>query len=256
MPYVSLLVECNGTQTERRLDSDLTIAALRTRLGPITGVLEADQKLDLLESTTRTLLASIGGPDCDELTVTLGSYPAIAQLVASGITLRVTDTSAAQTSRLLADDGSVQKYEMSVETYEQRRDTARAWMRQNKLGKYNEDSIRNAQAAHERFQTLGASTKPGDRCIILSEPADQSEDDGRRGTVRYSGEAGFGGGGYWIGVELDEPLGKHNGTVDGTQYFSCRNKHGVFVRPDRVKVGDYPEEDIFASDDDDELEEL
>ena len=32
--------------------------------------------------------------------------------------------------------------------------------------------------------------------------------------------------GLWAGVELDEPVGKHSGSVSGVQYFKCRPKHG------------------------------
>jgi tubulin-folding cofactor B len=60
--------------------------------------------------------------------------------------------------------------------------------------------------------------------------------------------------GVWIGVEYDEPLGKHNGTVQDVEYFKCRPKHGAFVRPTKIEVGDFPEEDLF--DTDDELEEM
>lgn len=60
--------------------------------------------------------------------------------------------------------------------------------------------------------------------------------------------------GIWIGVEYDEPLGKNNGTVQGVEYFKCRPNHGAFVRPTKVTVGDFPEEDLFNTDD--ELEEM
>ena len=50
--------------------------------------------------------------------------------------------------------------------------------------------------------------------------------------------------GYWVGIELDEPVGKNNGSVQGVDYFQCRDKFGIFLRPDVVKVGDYPEEDF------------
>ena len=33
-----------------------------------------------------------------------------------------------------------------------------------------------------------------------------------------------------VGVELDGPGGKNDGSVKGTQYFSCKDKHGVILR--------------------------
>ena len=51
---------------------------------------------------------------------------------------------------------------------------------------------------------------------------------------------------------MDEPFGKNNGSVNGKKYFSCSQNYGIFVQPDQVEVGDYPEEDIF-SDEDEEL---
>ncbi|XP_017958971.1 kinesin-like protein KIF13A isoform X4 [Drosophila navojoa] len=40
--------------------------------------------------------------------------------------------------------------------------------------------------------------------------------------------------GAWIGVELDTPTGKNDGTVQGIQYFQCKPKHGIFVRADKL----------------------
>jgi hypothetical protein len=39
-----------------------------------------------------------------------------------------------------------------------------------------------------------------------------------------------------VGVELDEPIGKSNGTVKGHTYFECRAKHGVLVKPGKVTL--------------------
>jgi dynactin complex subunit len=36
------------------------------------------------------------------------------------------------------------------------------------------------------------------------------------------------------GVEMDEPVGKNNGTIKGHQYFQCPEDHGVLVVPAKV----------------------
>lgn len=45
--------------------------------------------------------------------------------------------------------------------------------------------------------------KIGDRCLV--EPGD------RRGIVKFVGHADTLAPGFWIGIEYDEPLGKHDG---------------------------------------------
>ncbi|XP_068787815.1 kinesin-like protein KIF13A isoform X3 [Struthio camelus] len=55
----------------------------------------------------------------------------------------------------------------------------------------------------------------------------------KMGTVRYIGTVDFSAG-IWIGVELNVQLGKHDGTVKGREYFRCKPRHGVFVRPGRL----------------------
>ncbi|CAG8532048.1 11587_t:CDS:10 [Diversispora eburnea] len=57
---------------------------------------------------------------------------------------------------------------------------------------------------------------------------------GKAGTIRFVGITSFAPG-KWVGVELDDPLGKNNGYVDGKHYFDCKQKHGVFARASQVK---------------------
>nr|XP_046229125.1 kinesin-like protein KIF13B isoform X3 [Scatophagus argus] len=58
----------------------------------------------------------------------------------------------------------------------------------------------------------------------------------KSGTVRYVGPTDFAKG-TWVGVELEVPAGKNDGSVGGKHYFHCNPGYGVLVRPDRVSRG-------------------
>ncbi|WVZ24280.1 hypothetical protein V8G54_002824 [Vigna mungo] len=68
----------------------------------------------------------------------------------------------------------------------------------------------------------------GSRCEV--------EPGAKRGVVKFVGRAESLGPGFWVGVQYDEPLGKHDGMVKGVRYFECPPSHGGIVRPDKVKV--------------------
>ncbi|XP_071142130.1 CAP-Gly domain-containing linker protein 3-like isoform X1 [Mytilus galloprovincialis] len=69
----------------------------------------------------------------------------------------------------------------------------------------------------------------GDRVIVAGQ---------RKGTVKYVGESKFAPG-IWYGIELDRPVGKNDGSVNGERYFQCKTKHGVFAPLSRIqKLGD------------------
>lgn len=75
----------------------------------------------------------------------------------------------------------------------------------------------------------GGDIEIGDRLIVAGQ---------RKGTVRFSGETQFALG-WWYGVELDRPVGKNDGSVNGIRYFTCKSKYGVFAPPSRVqKLGE------------------
>ena len=64
------------------------------------------------------------------------------------------------------------------------------------------------------------------------------------GSVRYLGAAQFQGG-WWVGVRLDAPLGRNNGSVNGVRYFVCEEGHGLFVRPSSVESVDAPPRSVW-----------
>ncbi len=51
-------------------------------------------------------------------------------------------------------------------------------------------------------------------------------------------------------MQFDEPVGHNDGSVKGMQVFTCPAGYGAFVRGSNITVGDYPERDIFGSDED------
>jgi len=47
-----------------------------------------------------------------------------------------------------------------------------------------------------------------------------------------------------VGIWLDEPYGKMNGTVKGSHYFDCPDNYGMIMRPDKIDIGNFPELDL------------
>jgi len=58
---------------------------------------------------------------------------------------------------------------------------------------------------------------------------------GKYGIVAYQGTPQFAEG-IWVGVLLDKPLGKNNGSISGTFYFKAKPHFGCFVRVSNVTV--------------------
>ncbi|XP_024133535.1 CAP-Gly domain-containing linker protein 3 [Oryzias melastigma] len=71
----------------------------------------------------------------------------------------------------------------------------------------------------------GTNVEVGDQVLVAGQ---------KNGIVRFYGKTDFAPG-YWFGIELDQPTGKHDGSVFGVRYFSCLPKYGVFAPPSRVQ---------------------
>ncbi|KAF5269688.1 hypothetical protein FQA39_LY08611 [Lamprigera yunnana] len=69
--------------------------------------------------------------------------------------------------------------------------------------------------------------KVGDRVII------KSSQGSKVGTLRYLGTTSFACG-EWCGVELDDPRGKNDGSVEGIRYFQCVPQFGLFAPVTKV----------------------
>lgn len=127
----------------------------------------------------------------------LGSFP-----IEDGMRIHVIDN--------ILFDQNVEKFELTSQQYESREDSVRSFLKRNRLGKYNEDEMKEiekkreeaAQRDLERAQKITV----GSRCKVTT--ANQPT---RIGTVMYNGEL-EGKKGIFIGVKFDEPLGVNDGS--------------------------------------------
>lgn len=176
------------------------------------------------------------------------------QLAAYG-RIHVNDTRPPAARGNYNDVSQVDKYEMSAADYESRGDSVLAWKKQNHLGRFSTSAgpaQQSVESADAELRERGIAV--GRRCRLLN-AAGSADAQERRGEIRFVGEVKEIKGSaqrYWVGVELDEPLGKNDGTIHGTRYFTAKPNHGSLVKPANVEVGDFPELDLFA-DDDEEL---
>lgn len=170
--------------------------------------------------------------------------------VVSGMEIHIIDTDPYSLSKGggLTDTSLVQKYKMSDDAYDRRSGTMRDYIREQRKKDPN-FSLKPAKPQKEEGPPPGADSVSGvavgNRCEVAP--------GARRGTVKFVGEvAEIKSGGYWVGVQFDEPVGHNDGSVKGVKVFECPMGYGAFVRGHNVKVGDFPEADLFGSDDDED----
>ena len=125
----------------------------------------------------------------------------------------------------------VPKYEISEEAYDSLDVNFR---------KFKEEMVRtkpdvmkpNAPQVDDEFQAEEAKEiNVGNRCRV--NPGE------RRGVVRFVGKMSTFNPGWYVGVELDQPLGKNNGEHGGVRYFECEGNRVIFLRPSAVEVGNF-----------------
>ncbi|KAL5377606.1 hypothetical protein DPSP01_009661 [Paraphaeosphaeria sporulosa] len=237
---VPLQISSASSSSERRISPSWTIAHLKARLEPITGIPASCQQLTLRVGSQDPIPIAAADEDAAQL----AAYP-----LQPYAEIAVGDTRPPGARTDFSDLSAVPKYEMPVAEYETRTDSVLAWKKNQKLGRFDpnaptieQQKIRASEREiEERGIVLGA------RVRILP------ESDARRGTVSYAGPVPeIPGIGYWVGVTLDEPTGKNDGTVNGKRYFECGKNCGVFLRAERCEVGDFPALDLG----DEDLEEL
>ncbi|KAI9041533.1 tubulin-folding cofactor B [Aspergillus affinis] len=248
-------------QNERRITPTWTVMQLKSKLETMTGIPPGSQRLHLKPPGLPSRWI-----DGDETVI--GDWGLV-----KGCEIEVHDSRPQSARPNFNDLSSVEKYVLPSETYESLPNSVLAWKRNQKLGRFDpnaltpEESMRR-QAEQDAEEVAQRGIVVSRRAIILP----SSPPHIRRGTVRFVGPVptipypgvntmpGTSGGEsddslpLWIGVELDEPTGKNDGSVGGQRFFTCPSKSGLFVKPDKIQVGDFPPLDL--DDDLGDMEEL
>ncbi|CAK7275073.1 hypothetical protein SEPCBS119000_006495 [Sporothrix epigloea] len=278
MADVPMLVISETASSERRITPSWTITTLKGKLEHITGVPPWAQTLFLAPAAVpgASAASSAAAPKTpitapDEDAVQLAQFA-----LAPYGEIHVVDTRPPGQRPNYTDTSAVEKYVLPAEMYAAKTDSVMAWKKAQKLGRFDPNASENARARIAAFaaEAEARGIEIGKRCRV-------GRDDTRRGEVRYVGEvpeigaaaataitanpsaseqAIQGAAGTWVGVELDEPVGgKNDGSIGGTRYWGWGQKpgttalkRGVFVRPERVEVGD----EFVPLDDLEDMEEI
>lgn len=226
-----------------RLDLHMTIERVKEKFRMHIGTPIDHQRLILKEN---------GHQICEmsDNTRMLGFYS-----VVSGMEIHVIDTDPFSLSRGggLTDVSLVQKYRMDDETYDKKKGTMREFIRQKREADPNfKLNVKGPSGAGkektEEKEIPGPETVEG---ITIGARCELTPG-ARRGTVKFVGEISKSG--WWVGIQLDEPSGLHDGSAKGIRYFECPMNYGTFARGKNIKVGDFPERDILDEDDDEDDE--
>jgi tubulin-folding cofactor B len=155
--------------------------------------------------------------------------------VESDMIVHILDLNPNSIHKEIENIGQIEKYMMSEETYDSLPESFRKWKKEFLLHNPHLVNPLNGQVEicdPDHLKTLAETMQVGQRCQL---------ENGARGEIRFIGRALEVGYGYFIGIELDEAVGDGgNGTIEGMHYFFGTEGHAIFVRPNKVEVGDFP----------------
>lgn len=214
----------------KKLKLNSTIGEVKQKLEMFTGQLSSSMTVSLY-NRNHILVAHLS-----DNSMLLGQYP-----VENEMTLYVE-------GHYLTDglESSETKYVLPEEKYNEHKENLRNFMMKQREERLRREALLkedNEEKEKTLEEDLLKDIEVGKRCKI-------NDSDVRYGTIMFVGPTKFSPG-TWVGVKLDEPFGKNNGAVKDVQYFECEENYGMFVKPGRIIVGDFPVLDPF-----DELDEI
>uniref|UniRef100_A0A0G4HP01 CAP-Gly domain-containing protein n=1 Tax=Chromera velia CCMP2878 TaxID=1169474 RepID=A0A0G4HP01_9ALVE len=222
---------------EIRVDPDWTVEKLKEKVYMLAGT----------SASTMSLCCKVPGKGDVSLADDATTLDAYGVTDMSEVHVTDTDPNSISSANAFTDTSRVEKFQISEEAYQKKSGNARDFLNRLRENRPKAVEKEGGEGKKERPKTPenAAQVYPiGSRCEV--------QPGGRRGEVAYVGPV-EGGSGTFIGVKLDEPLGVNDGrNKAGKRYFDAPDKYGIFARPEKVTVGDFPEKDPFASSDEEE----
>lgn len=229
------------TSSERRVSPQWKIGYLIQRLEQITGISAKYQTLQYYPTKTSNEYiiikdSQLANADQDDKTISELNIVAYSRI-------HVLDTDP-ELTLLQLDQEDHEGYKMQDDEYAKRADSVLQWKKKEKLGRFDPNFVSQQEAFAKENELLAESIQVGSRCRVINIEGE------RRGAVRFVGKIQQldESENVWVGIEFDEPVGKNDGLIGDLRIFQARPKHGSFVKPKQVEVGDFPELDPFGSD--------
>ncbi|TVY39725.1 Cell polarity protein [Lachnellula subtilissima] len=220
---IPLQVTSENASSERRITPSWTIGQLKAKLEPVTGIPPLSQKLVLNLGSQQSVSMEAADEENTQLCVfPLAPYAEIHALAPTTPTRPVC------------------KNTNSRRPSTKRKPTAcLPGKKANKLGRFDPDA-----PSLEQAKLLALENEIKERGIAVGKRCRVGGEDAKRGVVMYVGDVEEipGQTGAWVGVKLDEPVGRNDGSLKGKRYWGKEGdaKFGVFVRPERVEIGEWP----------------
>ncbi|EFE40007.1 hypothetical protein TRV_05274 [Trichophyton verrucosum HKI 0517] len=216
-------VEKPSFATERRVTPSWTVSQLKIKLETMTGIPPGSQRL-MLKSPGR----EHQWMDGEEKAISQWGIAKGCEIEYVLTVYQIHDQRPVAARPNYSDVSTTEKFELSDSTYESLPNSVLAWKKAQKLGRFDPNATSPEDKARQQVQK------------------DANE-------IKTKGEIPDDLAPIWVGIELDEPTGKNDGSVNGERYFTCPNNCGVFVKPEKVEVGDYPP---LGLDLDEDMEEI
>lgn len=245
MSDITIYVTSDLTSSERKISYLWTVQHLKHRLEMITGIAPQFQTIHVYKSPNSNEYDIIA--DSNHYSTTDDSNKLVSSLaLLPYCRLHIIDENPlSELGEFLPENHeNIDEFKLSEEEYQNKSNTVLAWKVKNQLGRFDPQFQSEKSSRVKLDEQAVKAMEVGNRCRIINIEGE------RRGTIRFLGKITEldDGDSDWVGIEFDEPVGKNDGLIGQIRPFTCKPKHGSFVRPQKVEVGDYPELDPFESD--------